>query len=143
MNSVFCIGQRLFVGGLRNAERLGRDAHSRSVHQVDGVFDQTELPAAYQLSGCIIKLQLACRRPMNAQLVLNTADHYTVRSITGKHAQAASVLRSGFRTRQHYEHFTVSIRDETLDAAEEPLPFCVLIRLQLYCLQIGTRIRFR
>ena len=135
--------QPLAVSGLAETHRLCADAQACGVHQRHHILDQAHLPVADQLRRGVREDQLARRRSLDAELILDAAHlHTAVALVVDQHREAAGVGRTLFGTRQHERNVTVAVGDEALDAVQQPGLLLLGPRsLEHHGAQVGTRIR--
>ena len=137
--------QALAVSGLAETHRLCADAQAGGVHQGHHIFDKAHLPVADQLRRGVREDQLARRRSLDAELVLDAAHlHAAVALVIDQHREAAGVGRTLFGTRQHERNLAVAVGDETFHAVQQPR--LLLLRpggLEHHRTEVRTGVRLR
>ncbi len=111
----------LAVGGLGDAEGLRGHGQARAVHQVHGVAHEPEAALAEQDGRRVVVLDLARRRGVDPQLVLDAPDLDRVVALDQEHREAAGVGRAFLAAGQDQRHVRHAVGDEALDAVEVPL----------------------
>ena len=132
------VSPRQPVRRLGHAQRLGRDADPRAVHQRNHVSNQTPLAFADQKRRAIVENQFAGGRSVDAQLVLQVPNFDFFRPLGIQQAQAAAVGNVGFAAGKHQQDIAATVGDEPLHAVEKPVALLVLIRPQSHGLQIAA-----
>ena len=131
--------QRLAVSGLAGAHRLCADAQTGGVHQRHHIFDKSHLPVADQLRRGVREDQLARRRTLDTEFVLDAAHlHAAVALVIDQHRKAAGVGRTLFGTRQHERNLAVAVGDEAFHAVQQP---CLLLLRPCSLQHHGTEVR--
>ena len=137
--------QRLAVGSLAKAHRLCADTQTRGVHQRHHVLDQTHLTVADQLRRGVREDQLARRRTLDTEFVLDAAHlHAAVALVIDQHRQAAGIGRALLRTGQDERNLAVAVGDEALHTVQQPRLLLFGPRgFQHHGAQVRTGIRLR
>ena len=137
--------QALAVSGLAKSYGLCADAQTRGVHQRHHVLDEAHLAVADQLRRGIGEDQLARRRALDTELVLDAAHlHPAVALVVDEHRKTAGVGRTLFGTRQDERNLPVTVRDEALHTVQQPRLTLLRPRgLEHHRTQVGTGIGLR
>jgi hypothetical protein len=114
---------------------LRRDGEAGAVHQAD-VGRQAAPALADEHRRRLVELQLAGRRAVDAELVLESADAHVLVALVEEHAEPASVGRTLLGARQDEAELAAAVGDEALDAVQTPGAVGLLGRLELHVLQV-------
>ena len=82
------------VRGLGDALSLGGDGDAGAVHEAHDVRRQAAPALADEQRRCVVELQLAGRRAVDAELVFEAADRHVLVAFVEEHRQAAGVGRA-------------------------------------------------
>ncbi len=126
------------VRRLGDALRLRRDGETGAVHEAHDVGGEAAPALADEQRRRVVELQLARRRAVDAELVLEAADAHVLVALVEEHAEPAGVGRAFFRARQDEADLAAAVGDEALDAVEEPGAVGLFRRLELDVLEVAA-----
>ncbi len=124
------IGAGQPIGRLGDPQRLGGNAHAGTVHQGQHVGDQAPLALADQPGRGVFEHQLAGRRAVDSQLLLQMAHPNLLRPLHQEQAQAAPVTDLRLASRQDQQDLAAAVGDKPLHPVEPPVTAGVLLRPQ-------------